>query len=128
MAQAREFTDWLTERTGKKYRIPSRAEWEYAASAGGKQPKKDWNCSLVLNGKKLKGTGIASVKFGQANGWGLKNYIGNVQEWVEEGGKTIAAGGAYSDQCTKSDISLQRPHNGSADETTGFRLILEDVG
>ncbi|NKB39217.1 MAG: protein kinase [Gammaproteobacteria bacterium] len=128
MAQAKEFTDWLSERTGKKYRIPSKAEWEYAATAGGKQPKKDWNCRLVLNGKMLKGTGIASVKFGQANGWGLKNYIGNVQELVEDGGSTIAAGGAYSDQCTKSDISLQRPHSGAADETTGFRLILEDIG
>ena len=128
MQQAKEFTTWLSERTGKTYRIPNKAEWEYAANAGGVQPKKDWNCRLVLNGKVLKGTGIASVKYGKANGWGLKNYIGNVQEWVQDGSGTIAAGGAYSDQHAKCKISLQRPHNGSADETTGFRLILEEVG
>jgi serine/threonine protein kinase len=127
MNQAKEYTQWLSERTGKTYRIPNKAEWEYAAKADGSATKKDWNCRLVLNNKTLKGTGIASVKFGQANGWGLKNYIGNVQEWVEDDSGTIAAGGAYSDNCAKSDISLQRPHNGKADETTGFRLVLEEA-
>lgn len=126
--QMNEFTQWLSDRTGKTYRLPSKAEWEYAANAGGDQPKKDVNCRLELNGKTLKGTGIASIKSGNDNGWGLRNYVGNVQELVEDGGGTTAAGGAYSDQHAKCAITLQRPHNGSADETTGFRLMLEDVG
>lgn len=128
MAQAQEYTQWLSERTGKTYRIPSKAEWEYAANAAGNQPKKDVNCRLELNGKLLKGTGVGSIKAGKANGWGLKNYVGNVQEWVNDGGGTLAKGGSFSDQHSKCDISLQRPHNGSADESTGFRLILEEVG
>ena len=128
LQQINEFTQWLSERTGKTYRIPKKAEWDYAANAGGDQPKKDVNCRLELNGKLLKGTGIASVKSGKDNGWGLRNYVGNVQELVEDAGGTTAAGGAYSDQHSKCDISLQRPHNGSADETTGFRLLLEEVG
>ncbi|MFT5133740.1 MAG: serine/threonine protein kinase, partial [Gammaproteobacteria bacterium] len=128
MQQVKEYTQWLSERTGKTYRIPNKAEWEYAAKADGAKVKKDWNCRLELNGKLLKGTGIASVKSGQPNAWGLRNYIGNVQEWVEDGGGTLAAGGAYSDKCEKSEISLQRPHDGSADDTTGFRLVLEEAG
>jgi serine/threonine protein kinase len=128
LQQINEFTQWLSERTGKTYRIPNKAEWDYAANAGGAQPKKDVNCRLELNGKVLKGTGIASVKSGKDNGWGLRNYVGNVQELVEDAGGTTAAGGAYSDAHAKCNITLQRPHNGSADETTGFRLLLEEIG
>jgi len=128
MQQVNEYTQWLSERTGKTYRIPNKAEWEYAANAGGKQPKKDVNCRLELNGKVLKGTGTASVKSGQPNGWGLKNYVGNVQEWVQDGSGTMVMGGAYSDAHAKCNLKLQRPHNGGADDATGFRLVLEDAG
>ena len=127
MAQVKEYTSWLSERTGKHYRVPSKAEWSYAANAGGDQPKKDVNCRLELNGKILKGTGITNVKSGKPNGWGMRNYVGNVQELVEDGSSTTAMGGAYSDMHAKCNLSLQRPHSGKADETTGIRLLLEDT-
>lgn len=127
LKQAQDYTAWLSERTGKNYRLPTASEWEYAANAGGKQPKKDFNCRVTLGEKVMKGTGTVSIKSGKSNGWGLKNYIGNVQEWVLDGSSATARGGAYSDPHSKCDISLQRPHNGSADETTGFRILLEEV-
>ncbi len=127
LQQAQEYVAWLSERTGKKYRLPTSSEWEYAASAGGKQPKKDFNCRVALGEKIIKGTGTVSIKSGKSNGWGLKNYIGNVQEWVLDGSSALVRGGAYTDAHSKCDISLQRPHSGSADDTTGFRIVLEDV-
>ena len=128
LADAQKYTEWLTQRTGKNYRLPTRVEWEYAASAAGKQPQKDVNCRVTLGEKVLKGTGIVSVKSGRANGWGLKNYVGNVQEWIMDDSGAMAAGGAFSDAHSKCDISLQRPHDGNADEATGFRIVLEEIG
>ncbi len=128
LSEARTYAVWLSERTGKTYRLPSKQEWEYAANSGGKQPKKDFNCRVALGEKIIKGNGTISVKSGKSNEWGLKNYIGNVQEWVIEGNTTLARGGAFSDAHSKCDISLERSHNGNADETTGFRLIREEVG
>jgi serine/threonine protein kinase len=128
LQQAKDYTKWLSERTGKTYRLPSTPEWEYAANAGGKQPKKDYNCRVAIGEKVIKGTGTVSIKSGKSNGWGLKNYVGNVQEWVIDGDTTTVRGGAYTDAHSKCDISLERPHNGSADESTGFRLLREEVG
>ncbi len=128
LQQAQEYAQWLSERTGKTYRIPSVEEWQYAADAGGKQPKKDFNCRLAVGEKVIKGTGIVSVKSGKSNGWGLKNYVGNVQEWVTGSSGNMARGGAFSDPHAKCNLSLERPHDGNADDATGFRLILEDVG
>ncbi|MCG8324573.1 MAG: SUMF1/EgtB/PvdO family nonheme iron enzyme, partial [Thiotrichales bacterium] len=128
LQQAQDYAAWLSERTGKNYRLPTPTEWEYAANAGGKQPKKDFNCRVALGEKVIKGTGTVSIKSGKSNGWGLKNYVGNVQEWVVDGSSATARGGAYSDPHSKCDISLQRPHDGGADESTGFRILLEEVG
>ena len=127
LQRAREYAAWLSERTGKTYRIPTRAEWEYAATANGKQPSRDYNCQVSAAGKLIKGTGAVSVRSGNSNGWGLKNYIGNVQEWVMDGDSTLAKGGAFTDAHTKCEISLERPHNGAPDEITGLRLMREDV-
>lgn len=128
LQQAQDYAKWLSERTGKTYRIPTKSEWEYAANAGGKQPKKDFNCRVSVGEKLIKGTGVVSVKSGKSNGWGLKNYVGNVQEWVIDGNTTTARGGAFTDAHSKCDISLERSHDGNADDATGFRLIREDVG
>ena len=128
LQEAEAYVNWLSERTGKTYRLPTASEWEYAATAGGKQPSKDFNCRVALGDKVIKGTGPVSVKSGKSNGWGLKHYIGNVQEWVTGSGGNTARGGAFMDAHSKCDISLERPHSGNADDATGFRVILEEVG
>ncbi|MEX2523332.1 MAG: protein kinase [Gammaproteobacteria bacterium] len=137
LKQAQEYVDWLSERTGKTYRLPNADEWQYAASVGGKlTPDSDefrsikgtLNCRVTLGDKVLKGTGITSIKSGRSNEWGLKNFVGNVQEWVMGSDGVTAVGGAYSDAINNCDLSNARSHDGGADDTTGFRVILEEVG
>ncbi|MGH8245660.1 MAG: SUMF1/EgtB/PvdO family nonheme iron enzyme, partial [Gammaproteobacteria bacterium] len=138
LQQAQDYVKWLSERTGKTYRLPTAGEWEHAASTGGKltaesaqfrQIKGSLNCRVTMGDKILKGTGTASVKSGLSNSWGLKNFVGNVQEWVLEGtGSASARGGAYSDAITNCDLSTTRPDNGSADDSNGFRVVLDEVG
>ena len=128
ISEAERYTGWLSQRTGNAYRLPTSAEWEHAANAAGKQPKKDFNCRVTLGDKTLKGTDLISVKSGMSNGWGLKNYLGNAQEWVKDGDSVRARGGAYSDALSNCEVSLSREHGGIADEITGFRVVLVNVG
>ena len=82
-----------------------------------------------MGDKILKGTGTASVTSGMSNDWGLKNFVGNVQEIVQEGeGNAAARGGAYSDAISNCDVSAARPVGGGGDDVTGFRVVLDDVG
>jgi serine/threonine protein kinase len=138
LAQAQEYVTWLSRRTGKNYRLPTPEEWEYAASAGGKltaqseefrQIKGTLNCRVTMGDKILKGTGTASVTSGMSNDWGLKNFVGNVQEIVLMGeGSATARGGAFSDAISNCDVSTARPLGSGGDDVTGFRVLLEDVG
>lgn len=125
LTQAEAYIAWLNSRTGLKFRLPTSAEWDYAANAAGAQPKKDYNCRVEQGGQLLKGQGTMGVNTGKANGWGLYNYVGNVQEWVSSGSGVNARGGAYLDAFSKCGIELEKDHDGSADNVTGFRVLLE---
>ncbi len=78
---AQAYAKWLSGKTGKSYRLPTEAEWEYAAR-GGAQTAYWWGdrheASRVPRGK-TEATG-----FGEANGFGLFNVSGNVAEWVQD--------------------------------------------
>jgi hypothetical protein len=65
------------------------------------------------------------VNAGETNGWGLHHYVGNVQEWAYRDGALLARGGDFADAFSKCDIALERPHAGTADGATGFRLVME---
>lgn len=121
------YTTWLSERTGKTYRLPTRAEWLHAAGAAGQQPPKDYNCTVRLGGQVLKGDQLTPVSSGHQNGWGLQNFIGNAQELVLSGGRLQAVGASYQDPHAECSLNFVRDHSGRADEVTGFRVLLEDV-
>jgi serine/threonine protein kinase/formylglycine-generating enzyme required for sulfatase activity len=119
------YAKWLSERTGKVYRLPTVDEWVYAADAGGKQPKKDYNCRVAQGSQILKGQSLMGANTGKPNGWGLYNYVGNAQEWVSTGQGVVVRGGAYTDNFGSCEIALEKASDGQANEATGFRLVQE---
>jgi len=82
------YTDWLSKQTGKKYQLPTEAQWEYAARAGS-ETKYWWGNKIGKNRANCRGCGstwdnkqIAPVGSFSANQLGLFDTVGNVEEWV----------------------------------------------
>ena len=82
---AKQFVSRLTTKTGKTYRLPSEAEWEYACRAGVREE--------YCGGNRVDDVGwhdgnsgqrTNSVAGKQANAWGLHDMSGNVWEWTED--------------------------------------------
>ena len=116
---AETFCQWLSLKTGKKYRLPTEAEWEYAARGGTDTPYFFEGDPAKLSGKGLFGklfpaktdtldsyvvyagdsdgrTSLPSEM--KANPFGLKNMLGNVMEYCSDWYAADAyAGGAVRD-------------------------------
>ena len=89
-ADAVVYADWLSDETGERYRLPSEAEWEYAARAETRTTY-GWGQNMVRNrancdgcGSRWDDDGAAPVGSFAANTWGLHDMHGNVSEWVAD--------------------------------------------
>lgn len=97
---AKAYADWQSRQTGKNYRLPTEAEWEYAAKAG-TQTRNFWGnnkddaCRYANVSNKGRATGdvhdcddgytyTSPVGSFQPNGFGLHDMIGNAWEWTND--------------------------------------------
>jgi len=103
-ADAHAYTNWLTRTTGRRYRLPSEAEWEYAIRAktttarywGGDRTKQcaygngadqaalAFDAKLQVVECNDGQATLAPVGSFQANAWGLFDMAGNAWEWTQD--------------------------------------------
>jgi len=149
--EADDFCKRVAERTGSTVRLPTEAEWEYAARAGSAG-----NYCFGNDEAKLRQYGWYAVNSGkttrpvggkQPNAWGIHDMHGNVWEWVADWydknyyskspredptgparstGKRVLRGGCMDNKasgCTATERSSSRPT--SRDKDAGFRVVVE---
>ncbi|QEP42480.1 PEGA domain-containing protein [Ectothiorhodospiraceae bacterium BW-2] len=148
-----KYIPWLNRQTGKRYALPSEAQWEYAAR-GGTTTKYWWGDNIGRNNANCDGCGsqwddksTAPVGSFKPNAFGLYDMSGNVWEWVQdcwnnsyhgapadgsawesgECGLRVLRGGSWNFK-PNSLRSADRNWNytGNRVYDYGFRLILQD--
>ncbi|TGC11354.1 formylglycine-generating enzyme family protein [Methanolobus halotolerans] len=151
----REFIDRLNEMEGTtKYRLPTEAEWEYAARAGtttlysiGEMDEKEGPFLGDYAWYQANSDGIShNVGEKLANPWGLYDIHGNVWEYVEDswvdsysgayedgravekgpGSLRVARGGSYSSKDNALESAYRRRQDPrDGDPSIGFRLVMD---
>jgi len=104
--EAQKYVKWLSKVTNKKYRLPTEAEWQYAATGGGADKDVSDKAKVKDQAWFINNSDDTTHDVGKKkpNAWGLFDMLGNVCEWVvKEDGTLIAAGGSYMDEA--ADVS-----------------------
>lgn len=126
---AQAYCRWLSERTGRRVRLPAEAEWEYAARGGIAGARFPWGWGAP-EGRACFAAGEAR-KAGSypPNGFGLHDMAGNVFEWCapDDAGEPVARGGSWAERDPRflrvyNRVSFPRAYR-NAD--VGFRIVVE---
>ena len=148
-AAANAYAQWLSQASGANYRLPSEAEWEYAARAGTTTPYPFGSEILPTHArysfKNLVTTPLpANDRSVNRNEFKLYHMLGNVREWVQDGwqatyanagsdgraqtggdGRQVARGGSYADRGGALRSAARVPLAANGDQFTGFRVVRE---
>ncbi|HSE98270.1 MAG TPA: formylglycine-generating enzyme family protein [Blastocatellia bacterium] len=128
---AMEYCRWLSAKTGKTYRLPTEAEWEYAARAGSRTAYSFGDDAVKLGeyAWHLDNSDGRPHPGGQKkpNPWGLYDIHGNVAEWCLDHYDAARYGGFKAEAITLSPVLLpterRYPHvarGGSWDDEPGL--------
>jgi formylglycine-generating enzyme required for sulfatase activity len=113
------YVEWLSARTGKKYRLLSEAEWEFAARAGTTtrywwgDKANDTFVSCQDCGGKQVGVTPPLVRGIRPNPFGLVDTNGGVAEWVMDCWKPTYEGAPVDGGARPGDCSLRAIRGGS---------------
>jgi formylglycine-generating enzyme required for sulfatase activity len=115
----KSFTDWLSQKTGHVYRLPTEAEWEYAARAGSASAFW-WGREVGVGRAKCEDCGgdparqtVPTGSF-RPNAFGLYDTTGNVAEWVQDCWNPSYRGAPQNGSAwIKGDCSLRVLRGGS---------------
>ena len=140
---ARAYARWLSQRTGKRYRLPTRAEWQRAV-AGARAPAPCRGGNLLDDSAKAMrehfgcDDGFAHTAPGgrfAAGAFGLRDLAGNVAEWSGDCARRSGAGGcaehhvlgsSFRDGPARADAARVDEHDTeSGRPDVGFRLLRE---
>lgn len=147
---AMAYTAWLGEQTGRFYRLPTEAEWEYATRAGSDAAYPFGDSILPVHARfAYQGTPEGplprSDRTVNKNAFRLYHTVGNVREWVMDGWsgtlagtpvngsarpagdiRRVARGGSWADgpEGVRSAVRTALPAD-QADAYTGFRVVQE---
>ncbi len=133
----------LNQRSGKNYRLPTEAEWEYAARSGGKSEEYSGgnDVTAVAWYSANSGNTTHPVCQKQANGLGLYDMSGNVSEWVSDwfgsyaaaaqvnpqgpitGSYRVIRGGSWARDPVGVRASIRNYGGSGSGSGTGFRLV-----
>ena len=118
--EAQAYAMWLSRKTGKRYRLPSESEWEYAARAG-TATAYSWGAHIGFNlancdgcGSRWDGVRTAPAGSFAANPWGLHDMHGNVREWTQDCWKDNYRGAPADGSAWESGDCSQRVLRGGS--------------
>ncbi len=116
---ANAFAEWLSNKTGRKYRLPTEAEWEYATRAGTTSPYW-WGNEMERGRGNCDGCGsqwdnrqTAPEGAFPPNQWGFSGLTGNVWEWMCSAYTNVYNGGAEN-RCVGKDNRMLRGLRGGS--------------
>lgn len=106
-----KFCEWLSAKTGKKYRLPTEAEWEYAARAGAgtePTPLEDYAWFWDNSDSQAK-----KVKTKKPNAWGIYDMLGNTAEWCSPtiGKEPVVRGGNFYSKREEVKFTAREEYN-----------------